>query len=87
MIYQIIFNKKAVKELQSLPKQAFLSIEKTIDLLSQNPMPVGYKKIQGHENTYRIRQGVYRIIYHLNNKEILITIIKIGHRKDVYKGI
>jgi len=54
--------------------------------LPENPVPKGAKKLKETENTYRIRTGNYRIIYSIINKELIIEVIKVGHRKDVYKN-
>ncbi len=47
-------------------------------------MPIGFKKIKGYSNAYRIRLGDYRVIYEIRNLELIIFVVKIGHRKDVY---
>jgi mRNA interferase RelE/StbE len=85
MAYKIAFSKSANKELSRLPKNIYLKVEVSIDGLIENPRPSGCKKLVGSKNTYRIRVADYRIIYDVYDDIIEILIIKIGHRKDVYK--
>ncbi len=85
MAYKVAFSKSAQKELSRLPKNIYLKAEIFIDGLIQNPRPAGCKKLVGSKNTYRIRVADYRIIYDVYDDIIEILIIKIGHRKDVYK--
>lgn len=59
-------------------------ILESIEKLSENPFPAGFKKLQGSEKTFRMRVGNYRIIYQLDNSDV-ITVIHIRHRKDAYK--
>ena len=85
-MYQISIDKKAAKELVRLPKKEYQKITETIYLLSNNPLPHGYKELKGYPNHYRIRQGNYRVIYLVHHSSKTITIIKIGNRKDVYSS-
>lgn len=85
MAYKITFSKSAYKELSRLPKNIYLKAEISIDELIENPRPSGCKKLVGSKNTYRIRVADYRIIYDVYDDIIEILIIKIAHRKDVYK--
>lgn len=83
--YQLKIKKSAEKELANLSLETILSIRDHIRLLSDNPYPPGYKKLKGFKNLYRIRSGTYRIIYSLQHNVLVIEIVKIAHRKDVYK--
>jgi mRNA interferase RelE/StbE len=85
MAYKVAFSKSAHKELSRLPKNIYLKVEVSVDGLIENPRPSGCKKLVGSKNTYRIRVADYRIIYDVNDDIIEILIIKIEHRKDVYK--
>ena len=67
-----------------LDKQAIPVIKGAIAELADNPRPHGYKKLKG-EDAYRIRVGDYRIIYEIEDNIILVTVVSVGHRKDVYK--
>lgn len=83
-MYTINYKNSANKQLESLPTKIALAILEKIDQLETNPYPNGYKKIKGFTDYYRIRVGSYRVIYEVQNHELIIMVIKIGHRKDVY---
>ena len=83
--YNIQIKPSAVKELDRIPyKKDRQKIVKRIQTLANDPRPVGSKKLAGQER-YRIRQGWYRVIYAIDDLEIIIYVVKIGHRKDVYQ--
>ena len=84
MTYSVFISKSAKKELKQIPVQYYVSIMEHIIALAEEPFPLGSKKLKNAQNIYRIRVGVYRIIYTVNNNELIIDVIKIGHRKDVY---
>ncbi|MCX7086971.1 MAG: type II toxin-antitoxin system RelE/ParE family toxin [Methylococcales bacterium] len=85
MTYSIELKKSAKKSLSVLPKHSALAIQILIDELSENPYPHDCKKLVGSEHTYRIRSGNYRVIYSIFDNQLIVQIIKIGHRKDIYK--
>jgi mRNA interferase RelE/StbE len=82
--YKITFKKSVAKDLKSLPKSDIKRILSKIVSLSENPRRKGAIKLSG-ENLYRIRQGLYRIIYEIRENELVVQVIKVGHRSDVYK--
>lgn len=82
--YKIEIKESAVKELNSIPKKDLKKIVQKIRSLSDNPRPNGCVKISGQER-YRIRQGDYRILYSIENEILVVYVIKIGHRKEVYR--
>ena len=82
--YKIYFKKSVWKDFQSIPKKDLKNIVKVIESLSVDPRPSGCRKLSGQER-YRIRQGQYRIIYSIQDKEISVWVVKVGHRKDVYR--
>lgn len=82
--YQALLSKKAEKQLDKLPDNIAEPIFKSIADLELNPRPIGYKKLKGR-NGFRIRVGNYRIIYDIFDTELLIDIITLGHRKDIYE--
>lgn len=84
MKYTILIEHYAQKQIQKLDKKAIPIIKSTISSLADNPRPLGYKKLKG-ENAYRIRVGVYRIIYEIEDDRIVVIIVSVGHRKDIYK--
>jgi mRNA interferase RelE/StbE len=83
--YQIEIKPSASKELEKLPRQIIPRIITAINELGKNPYPQGVRKLTGFEHTYRIRVGDYRILYHIYEKRLVIEIIRIRHRKDVYR--
>jgi mRNA interferase RelE/StbE len=83
--YKITIKKSAVKELQDIPKKDLRRIVKIIKLLAGNPRPQGCQKLSG-QNRIRIRQGDYRIIYFVNDKDRIVDIVKIGHRREIYRS-
>ena len=84
--YVVVFKKSALKELQDLPKKIQQKIIDAAQLLALNPYTelLQIKKLKGNEILYRVRIQDYRIIYVIDNHTIKITVIKIGHRKEVY---
>ncbi|MBI1782796.1 MAG: type II toxin-antitoxin system RelE/ParE family toxin [Sphingobacteriales bacterium] len=83
--YQLRIKKSAEKELAQLPVHYILSIRNHIVSLADTPFPSGYKKLKGFKNLYRTRIGDYRVIYTVEQSILIIEILKIGNRKDVYK--
>ncbi|MEM8831552.1 MAG: type II toxin-antitoxin system RelE/ParE family toxin [Cyanobacteria bacterium P01_G01_bin.19] len=85
MNYRIEFSKSASKQFRKLPSGIKKRVKVKIDELAREPRPNNVKKIQGDERSYRIRVGDYRIIYEIEDAVLLITVIKIKHRSEVYK--
>ncbi|MFH1856328.1 MAG: type II toxin-antitoxin system RelE/ParE family toxin [Candidatus Omnitrophota bacterium] len=82
--YKIVIKKSAVKELESIPKKDLQRIVKRIQMISESPKPNNSQKLSQREE-YRIRQGDYRIIYAVINEKETVEIIKIGHRREIYR--
>lgn len=82
--YNIVFKQSVAKDLRSIPKKDIQRILKRIDSLIEDPRPVGAEKLSGDEK-YRIRQGNYRILYTIEDEIITVTIVKVGHRRDIYR--
>ena len=82
--YQVIVSPSAEKELERLPKKIIQRITEELDGLAENPRPLGCLKLQGEENSYRIRVGVYRVVYEIHAKKVLVLVVRIRHRKDAY---
>ena len=73
-----------MKELKSVPKHDLQKIVQRVASLAEDPRPRGSEKLSGQER-YRIRQGDYRIIYSIHDQELTIWVVKIGHRREVYR--
>ncbi|MFH1195608.1 MAG: type II toxin-antitoxin system RelE/ParE family toxin [bacterium] len=82
--YSIEIKKSAAKEIQNLPSTEIKTILSKIEQLSENPRPYNSLKLSDEEK-YRIRVGRYRILYHISDEQLLVTVVKVAHRKDVYK--
>jgi len=82
--YKILLKPSAAKELDALPKADRLRVVERIKTLAENPRPMGCEKLAGSEK-YRLRQGVYRILYEIHDDHVLVVVIKIGHRREVYR--
>ena len=85
MAYRIIFKPSAERELSRMPVALTARIERVIDALTADPRPAGAKKMQGAANLWRVRVGDYRIVYEIHEREIVIVVLRIAHRKDVYR--
>ena len=83
--YRLLIKPSAVKEIESAPKKDRLRIVKRIQDLSSDPRPPGCEKLSGHEDKYRVRQGTYRIVYTISDVGLVICIVKVGLRKEVYR--
>jgi len=81
--YKIEFKKSAVKELNSIPTDELEKIIIRIQNLADNPRPAGCKKLSKDEK-YRIRIGNYRVLYLIEDNKLIVFIVKVGHRKDIY---
>ncbi len=82
--YRIKIEKRVVKSLLALPKKVRHQLSTAIDSLAENPRPTGTKKLAGSTNLYRLRVGSYRIIYKIEDAELIVLLVKIGHRRDIY---
>ena len=82
--YKIFIKKSAVSELENIPKKNIKKIIERIQSLAQNPRPRDSQKLSAQER-YRIRQGNYRIVYSVQDEESSVHIVKIGHRREVYR--
>jgi mRNA interferase RelE/StbE len=82
--YRVTIKKSAVKELEAVPKNRMRRIVNLIQGLCDDPRPASSQKLSGQAK-YRIRQGPYRIVYSVDDKNALVDIVKIGHRREVYR--
>lgn len=85
--YSLRIKKSAIKELEAIPTKADRRrIVRRIESLANDPRPAGAQKLSGHDR-YRIRQGRYRILYSISDRELIVHVIRIADRKDVYRSI
>lgn len=83
--YQVLLSKAARKQLNTFPVFIHNKIIEDIATLAETPRPAGCKKLKGQKNAWRIRVGDYRVIYEIEDKQLRILVIAIGHRKDIYE--
>jgi len=85
-VYRLLIKASAVKEIEALSsKQDRQWIVSQIRALAANLRPVGSEKLAGQDHRYRIRQGRYRIVYEIQDRNPLVFVVKVGHRKEVYR--
>lgn len=82
--YRIVVKKSVYKDLKKIPKKDVLRILEAIKTLSENPRPPQSKKLSGQEK-YRLRQGNYRILYSIEDDKLIVQVVKVGNRRDVYR--
>ena len=87
MRHRIEFSHRGARQFKNLPKRVQVRLKSKIDALSENPRPRGVEKLKGGDDLYRIRVGDYRVIYQVKNKALIVLIVKIGDRKEVYQRI
>jgi mRNA interferase RelE/StbE len=82
--YKLSFKKSVQKDLDSIPKKDLKRILRRIESLSEDPRPHGCEKLTGQER-YRLRQGRYRIVYSIQDDELTVWVVKVTHRKHIYR--
>ena len=84
-MYKVIINRQILKSLDKISVIYLPNIKKAINNLAENPRPFGCFKLAGSENHYRIRVGIYRVIYSIKDNILIVEVIKIDHRRNVYR--
>lgn len=87
MSYTVEFLPSAAKELASFPRDVQKRIANKIDSLRENPRPSGVKLLEAKQRLFRLRVGDYRVIYTIEGKRLLVVVVKVGHRKGVYRDL
>ncbi len=85
MRYRVIILRPAQKELEAIASPSFEKVEEKLLSLRDNPRPPGCKKMKDREGAWRIRSGDYRIIYDINDSATTVTVVRVGHRKEIYR--
>lgn len=83
--YKLLIKPSASKEIEASPRKDRLRIIKRIQELSSNPRPLGCEKLSGQDDKYRVRQGAYRIVYSISDVELIVCVVKGGHRREIYR--
>jgi mRNA interferase RelE/StbE len=82
--YRIVFKKSVSHDLRYIPRKDIARILKCVEALAENPRGPGCEKLSGRER-YRIRRGIYRIIYEIFDDLLLVVVVKVGHRREIYE--
>ena len=85
-LYDVVLSPKADKQLDDLPISLQRRITQALEELEPNPRPPGAIKLQGTDDLWRIRVGDYRIVYTIKDRELLVLVVRLGHRRDIYKN-
>ncbi|MET0661001.1 MAG: type II toxin-antitoxin system RelE/ParE family toxin [Steroidobacteraceae bacterium] len=83
--YELVFKKSVAKDLRALPQQDIKPILQKIRALADDPRPPGCEKLSGLER-YRVRQGSYRVIYEIEDRRLIVLIVKVAHRREAYRN-
>jgi mRNA interferase RelE/StbE len=83
--YTVRMDTRTRKALDRLPDDTHGRIVRKLDALEENPRPMGVEKLTGAEDLYRVRVGDWRIVYAIRDRELVVIVIRIGHRRDVYR--
>lgn len=84
MAYRITLTKSAIKALEKISEPYYFKIKEAIYNLAENPRPQGYKKLKGRDG-YRIRVADYRIIYDIFDDTLIVDVVNVGHRREIYE--
>lgn len=87
MAYRLEITPAAARDLASLPRDARRRVDAAILALADNPHPPGVKKLRGAEDLYRVRVGDYRVIYSVGHARLIVLVVRIGHRREIYRGL
>ncbi|MGA8181373.1 MAG: type II toxin-antitoxin system RelE/ParE family toxin [Desulfobacterales bacterium] len=82
--YKLFFKKSVQKDFDTIPKKNLRRILNRIEVLTKDPRPPGCEKLTGQER-YQLRQGRYRIVYSIQDDELTVWVVKVGHRKLIYR--
>jgi len=82
--YELEITRTAEKRLRKLPRDDQVRVARAMLRLASEPRPRGCRKLSGYDDVYRVRAGVYRILYSVSDEVLLIVILKVGQRKDIY---
>lgn len=87
MAYTVFLTKAAAKDLAAVSKKTLQQIDKTIQALADNPRPHGSIKLKDTDDLYRIRKGEFRIIYKIEHEVLIVTVVRVGNRREVYRDL
>jgi mRNA interferase RelE/StbE len=82
---RVEFSRPALKQFQDLPAKVRKRIAPRVDAFGEDPRPHGVEKLEGEDDLYRIRVGSYRVIYAIRDRTLVVLVLRIGHRRDIYR--
>jgi mRNA interferase RelE/StbE len=82
--YELVFKKSVTKDLRDIPKKDLAGILKCFHSIAEDPRGPGCEKLSGQDR-HRVRQGIYRIIYEVQDDLLVVTVVRVGHRREVYR--
>ncbi len=85
MVYQIEWLPAARRQLRKLPTDVAERVFLLVDALAVNPRPVGCRKLSGHDTRFRVRSGDYRALYEVRDEVLVVLVVTVGHRREVYR--
>ena len=85
--YRVLLHATVLKELRRIPAATRRKVKAAIDGLATDPIPVGAGRLRGRESAYRLRIGDYRIVYEVHATEIVVYVVGVAHRREVYRQI
>jgi mRNA interferase RelE/StbE len=84
-VYRVELTKSAAKLIEKLPTDVRKRVITKMEMLADNPRPPGAEKLAGEENAYRVRTGDYRIVYEIHDRVLVVLVVNVGHRREVYR--
>ena len=85
MSYEVQILPKAARQIKALSVEVRQNITLTIQSLANEPRPIGVKKLSGEKDIYRVRVGNYRVLYRIVDKVLVVVVVSVGHRREVYR--
>ena len=85
MSYEVQILPKAARQIKALSVEVRQDISLTIQSLANEPRPIGVKKLSGEKDVYRVRVGNYRVLYRIVDKVLVVVVVSVGHRREVYR--
>lgn len=85
MAYQVIIKPAARRDIKKIARPDQIRVIRRLESLSENPRSPGTKKLRGAEDLFRVREGNYRIIYQIQDELLVVLVVKVGHRREIYR--
>jgi len=85
--YEVVLTRAAERKFAALPKAIAPQIGARLETLAEDPRPHGVKKLRGEDDLYRVRVGDYRVVYTIADERLVVLVVNLGHRKDIYESL